>query len=163
MYSYLTSPVSVPKATQKKKKKKKVVNARSCNISRIFFNLRLKMAETWLQSAARNSVFEVLKRLQHGCLTIATKYTGEKSQSVTFGNGSSESDLGIIVIIKSPQVFVRLCQGFDMVRIQSPYQWQRLTYFDRELQSHTWPKTWNVTILWGYSRYVCLWLLPCQL
>lgn len=77
------------------------------------------MAETWLQSAARNSVFEVLKRLQHGRLTIATKYTNEKSQSVTFGNGTSETDLGIVVVIKSPQVFVRFCQGFDLVRMQS--------------------------------------------
>jgi cyclopropane-fatty-acyl-phospholipid synthase len=75
------------------------------------------MTETWLQSAARNSVFEVLRRLQHGCLTIATKYTAEKSQSVTFGNGNTESDLGIVVVIKNPQVFVRLCQGFDMVGI----------------------------------------------
>ncbi|KAM0485503.1 hypothetical protein ACHAPX_001490 [Trichoderma viride] len=72
------------------------------------------MTETWLQSAARNSVFEVLRCLQHGCLTIATKYTAEKSQSVTFGNGNTESDLGIVVVIKNPQVFVRLCQGFDM-------------------------------------------------
>lgn len=80
------------------------------------------MAETWLQSAARNSVFQVLKRLQHDCLTIATKYASGKNQSVTFGNGSSESDLGIVVTVKNPQVFVRLCQGFDLVRIQSPYR-----------------------------------------
>ncbi|KAL9479571.1 hypothetical protein ACSS6W_004357 [Trichoderma asperelloides] len=72
------------------------------------------MAETWLQSAARNSVFQVLKRLQHDCLTIATKYASGKNQSVTFGNGSSESDLGIVVTVKNPQVFVRLCQGFDL-------------------------------------------------
>lgn len=115
------------------------------------------MAETWLQSAARNSVFEVLKRLQHGCLTIATKYANEKSQSVTFGNGSSESDLGIVVTIKNPQVFVRFCQGFDLVRMQTSYQWkQTLTCFDRESQSHTWPKSWNATILLDYSRYVDL-------
>ncbi|KAL7925969.1 Mycolic acid cyclopropane synthetase domain-containing protein [Trichoderma austrokoningii] len=72
------------------------------------------MAETWLQSAARSSVFQVLKRIQHGCLTVTTQYANEKSQSVTFDNGSSESDLGLVVVIKNPQVFVRLCQGFDM-------------------------------------------------
>jgi cyclopropane-fatty-acyl-phospholipid synthase len=81
------------------------------------------MAETWLQSAARNSVFEVLKRLQHGCLTITTKYISGKGQSVTFGNSDSESDLGIVVVIKNPQVYVRFCQGFDLVRIQRLYRW----------------------------------------
>jgi cyclopropane-fatty-acyl-phospholipid synthase len=74
------------------------------------------MAETWLQSAARNSVFEVLKRLQHGSLTITTKYTSGKNESVTFGSDGSEPDSKIVVIIKSPQVFVRLCQAFDLVR-----------------------------------------------
>ncbi|KAM0256586.1 hypothetical protein ACHAQJ_004873 [Trichoderma viride] len=72
------------------------------------------MAETWLQSAARNSVFATLKCLQHGSLTITTKYTSGKNESVTFGSDSSESDTKIFVIIKNPQVFVRFCQAFDL-------------------------------------------------
>ncbi|KAH6604492.1 cyclopropane-fatty-acyl-phospholipid synthase [Trichoderma cornu-damae] len=72
------------------------------------------MAETWLQTTARNLVFQALKRLQHGSLNITTKYTGSKNESVSFGSSSSESDPEIVVIIKNPQVFVRLCQAFDL-------------------------------------------------
>ncbi|UKZ74928.1 hypothetical protein TrVFT333_002598 [Trichoderma virens FT-333] len=72
------------------------------------------MAETWVQSTARNLVHQALKRIHRGRLTINTKYTSENNESVSFGDSSSESDPEIVVIIKNPQVFVRLCQAFDL-------------------------------------------------
>ncbi|EHK25784.1 uncharacterized protein TRIVIDRAFT_62453 [Trichoderma virens Gv29-8] len=72
------------------------------------------MAETWVQSTARNLVYQALKRIHRGRLTINTKYASENNESVSFGDSSSESDPEIVVIIKNPQVFVRLCQAFDL-------------------------------------------------
>ncbi|KAL7933141.1 cyclopropane-fatty-acyl-phospholipid synthase [Trichoderma chlorosporum] len=71
------------------------------------------MAETWVQSTARSLVYQALKRIHRGRLTINTKYAGGSNQSASFGS-DSESDPNIVVIIKNPQVFVRLCQAFDM-------------------------------------------------
>lgn len=76
------------------------------------------MAETWIQATARSLVFQTLKRLDQGRLTITTKYASGDNESVSFGSHSSESDPEIFVVIKNPQVFVRLCQAFDLVRIR---------------------------------------------
>ncbi|KAL7949322.1 cyclopropane-fatty-acyl-phospholipid synthase [Trichoderma barbatum] len=72
------------------------------------------MAETWIQSTARSLVYQALKRIHHGRLTINTKYDIGDNESVSFGESSSESKSEIVVIIKNPQVFVRLCQAFDL-------------------------------------------------
>ena len=74
------------------------------------------MAETWIQSTARNLVFQILKRIEQGRLTIVTKYESGKNESVSFGSDDSDSEPEIVVVIKNPQVFVRLCQAFDLVR-----------------------------------------------
>ncbi|KAK0762693.1 hypothetical protein N5P37_005511 [Trichoderma harzianum] len=71
------------------------------------------MAETWVQSTARSLVYQALKRIHRGRLTINTKYASDNNESVSFGS-NSESDPEIVVIIKNPQVFVRLCQAFDL-------------------------------------------------
>lgn len=64
------------------------------------------MSETWLQATARNLVFQDLKRLRNGSLTITTKYTSGSNEIVPFGSSSSESDPQIVVTIKNPQVFI---------------------------------------------------------
>jgi hypothetical protein len=74
------------------------------------------MAETWIQSTARNLVFQILKRIEHGRLTISTKYENGKNESLSFGGDGADSEAEIVVIVKNPQVFVRLCQAFDLVR-----------------------------------------------
>ncbi|KAL7810244.1 Mycolic acid cyclopropane synthetase domain-containing protein [Trichoderma aethiopicum] len=72
------------------------------------------MAETWIQSTARNLVFQILKRIEHGRLTILTKYKSGKNESVSFGGDEPNTEAEIVVIVKNPQVFVRLCQAFDL-------------------------------------------------
>ncbi|TFB07205.1 Tuberculostearic acid methyltransferase UfaA1 [Trichoderma ghanense] len=72
------------------------------------------MAETWIQSTARNLVFQALKRIEQGRLTILIKYESGKNESISFGGDDSDSEPEIVVVIKNPQVFVRLCQAFDL-------------------------------------------------
>ncbi|PTB68462.1 cyclopropane-fatty-acyl-phospholipid synthase [Trichoderma citrinoviride] len=72
------------------------------------------MTETWIQSTARNLVFQILKRIEQGRLTIVTEYESGKNESVSFGSDDSNSEPEIVVVIKNPQVFVRLCQAFDL-------------------------------------------------
>jgi cyclopropane-fatty-acyl-phospholipid synthase len=77
------------------------------------------MSETWVQSYARTAVFGVLSRIQHGRLTVISKYRGEKEDSEVFGEHSTkdhDEESDVIVEFNNPQVWVRMCLAFDLVR-----------------------------------------------
>lgn len=79
------------------------------------------MSESWLQSYARTAVFRVLSRIQHGRLTVISKYRGEKEDPEVFGGQSAkdhDAEWDVVVVFNSPNVWVRMVQAFDLVRAQ---------------------------------------------
>jgi cyclopropane-fatty-acyl-phospholipid synthase len=72
------------------------------------------MAETWIQSYARASVLQVLKRLQHGRLTVTITYQ-DKDVVETFGADSADDSEAVSLEINSPNVWGRFAQAFALV------------------------------------------------
>lgn len=71
------------------------------------------MAETWIQSYARASVLQALKRLQHGRLTVTITYQEEKFIE-TFGASTAEESDIVSLAIHSPSVWGRFAQAFAL-------------------------------------------------
>ncbi len=74
--------------------------------------------ESWLQYYARITVLGVLKGIQRGRLTVVLKYRGEAPSEVlgTEPSGDDGRELDVVVVFKSPKVWLRICQAFDLVR-----------------------------------------------
>lgn len=72
------------------------------------------MAETWIQSYARSSVLQVLKRLKHGQLTITITYQ-DKDVVEAFGADSADESEKVSLEINSPNVWGRFAQAFALV------------------------------------------------
>ncbi|KAB5540459.1 Mycolic acid cyclopropane synthetase-domain-containing protein [Coniochaeta sp. 2T2.1] len=76
------------------------------------------MTESWLQSTARASVVGTLRRIQHGQLTIVSNYQNSDNRTEAFGNPKAakggSTDEGVIVILNSPNAWVRICRTFDL-------------------------------------------------
>jgi len=79
------------------------------------------MSESWLESYAHAAVFKVLSRIQHGRLTVISKYRGEKEDPEIFGGPSAkghDAECDVIVVFNSPKVWVRMIQASDLVCAQ---------------------------------------------
>ncbi|KAB5576491.1 S-adenosyl-L-methionine-dependent methyltransferase [Coniochaeta sp. 2T2.1] len=74
--------------------------------------------ESWLQSSARASVVGILRRIQHGQLTIVSNYPDGDNRTEVFGKPKAakggSTDEGVIVILNSPNTWVRICRTFDL-------------------------------------------------
>jgi len=82
------------------------------------------MTETWLQSYARQLVLKALSQIQHGQLTILSKYPGAATPAVIFGQqltkGKDKEDKITAVVFKDPNAWTRICRAFDLVRYLKP-------------------------------------------
>ena len=74
--------------------------------------------EGWLQYYARITVLGVLKGIRRGRLTVVLKYLADAPSEVlgTEPNGDDDRELDVAVVFKSPKVWLRICQAFDLVR-----------------------------------------------
>ncbi len=74
--------------------------------------------ENWLQYYARITVLGVLRGIKRGRLTVVLKYGGEAPPEVlgTEPSGDDDRELDVAVVFKSPKVWLRICQAFDLVR-----------------------------------------------
>lgn len=85
------------------------------------------MTESWLQSYARQIVFEALGRIQHGQLTAVSEYQGAAMPVAVFGQPPTkgkEDDEDIAVVVRDPNAWTRVCQAFDLVRhVKTLLEW----------------------------------------
>ncbi|PHH62988.1 hypothetical protein CDD81_6413 [Ophiocordyceps australis] len=75
------------------------------------------MPESWTQQYARSIVCQVLGRIQRGRLTLALDYQGQQADTVEFGEEKASytgPNGAVVVTIYEANVWVRLCQAFDL-------------------------------------------------
>lgn len=129
-----TGPVSA-QSTQKSTHKYPATLQTSLNATK--WHILQIMAETWIQSYARASVLQVLKRLKHGRLTITITYQ-DKEVVETFGSDSADESETVSLEINSTNVWGRFAQAFALVSAVVFTPGSMLTFLSRGLPKHIW-------------------------
>jgi hypothetical protein len=94
--------------------------------------------ETWLQSYARASLFNLFRNIKHGHVTVICKYLPQSDSQHTTVFGNEDDDERTTITFNVPAAWDRIIRGFDLVRL----------YYSR-CQSHF---TDLLTFRWAYRE-----------